>query len=143
MDGCAVGSFDGEPVVEVGVSADGVGAVVVSVVMVRTQTGEVVGVGWSEVFPMDKVVHFEPTGSTAWVSTRAVTIKHSTAGVWRNDSCYSSDVDGFPVPHQVRVNVGITKNFRPNTFGKFRSTVYPGTVGVYVKVDAVVICPAC
>jgi hypothetical protein len=41
---------------------------------------------------------------------------HFEEWVWRNDSCYSSDVDGFPVAHKVRIDVGITKNFRPNTF---------------------------
>jgi hypothetical protein len=103
LDCCSVGSFEGEPIVNIGVSADGVSSIVVSVVMVRTQTGKVVGVGWSEVFPVNEVMDFKPTGSTAWVATRAVTVKHCTTGVWRDHSGRLSNVDGFPVVLQIRV----------------------------------------
>jgi hypothetical protein len=100
----AIGLLEDQPVLIVGVSANGIGAVVMSMMVKRAKPGKVVGVGWSAMFPVNQVMHFEFSCGAAGIATRGVTIQNRSAGVSRNHPGDTANVDGFPTSNQIRVN---------------------------------------
>ena len=95
MDGEAVPGGEGEPCGVVCVAGDVEVAVVMGVVVVGAEAGEVVGVGGSAVGPVDEVVGLEAGGGgTARVSAAAVAVVDEASGAGGDDALGSADVDG-------------------------------------------------
>ena len=94
MDGEAVPGGEGEPCGVVCVAGDLEGAVVMGIMVVGAEAGEVVGIGGSAVGPVDEVVGLEACGGgTAGVSAAAVAVVDEASGAGGDDTLGSADVD--------------------------------------------------
>jgi hypothetical protein len=137
VDGEAVPGGEGESVGVVGVSCDVEVAVVVGVVVVGAQAGEVEGVGGAAVGPVDQVVALDVGGGgAAGEAAAAVAVFDQASGAGRDDALGAADVDGCAL--------GVPDGLQDPVAGQLGGQVgreaglagEPGAFGVEVDVGA-------